>query len=421
MLAMSSTLAWAKPSFGFMKEEPLYQKPSVVQGPTDISSTQFSVVHRKEQKLNYLVEYGKKFRQPPSHSKTYLFETSPYAVTQIFFNNLSYGENFNLNIYEENNILIDTRSFHLIDTNSQNFKFAFGSCMLDILHKPKIWKNLIRQKIDALFLIGDTIYADFDGFSFKPANPEKLWERHVEARLKLFLYESPELTPIFTVWDDHDFGSNDSDRNYPYKEESKNIFNIFFPQADGFIKNYTRGPGVSSYWRACGFQFALLDGRTFRDNHGSTFLGEEQEAWLYSKISHSSDPIWLMSGSQFFGGYKSDDSFEATCPIDLQKNIDALAQLPASVILCSGDVHYSEVMKLEADLLGYESLEITSSSLHSPPTSGTGNNPRRLMKTTKDNFTLIEAHRTSNGTRGSISAYSAKPEPLYTYNFLVEK
>jgi alkaline phosphatase D len=41
------------------------------------------------------------------------------------------------------------------------------------------------------------------------------------------------------VWDDHDFGYNDSGRHYPFKKESKEIFLDFFgDQGDSLIRKH---------------------------------------------------------------------------------------------------------------------------------------------------------------------------------------
>jgi len=53
--------------------------------------------------------------------------------------------------------------------------------------------------------------------------------------------------------------------------------------------------------------FFFLDDRTFRspnklDHEDQTHFGREQEEWLFSQAAKVHEPLWLISGDQFFGG-----------------------------------------------------------------------------------------------------------------------
>src|SRR5690606_31654453 len=141
-----------------------------------------------------------------------------------------------------------------------------------------------------------------------------------------------------------------------------------------------------------------LDGRTFRDSRREShkMFGQDQEKWLAEVVDR--EVSWLLTGSQFFGGYLKKDSYESNFPQDFKRFIGFLRELPTQFILGSGDVHFSEVMSIEEEQLGYPTLEITASSLHSFSVPGLpwfyeiirGENPRRIAATGSHNFTLVE-------------------------------
>ena len=74
-------------------------------------------------------------------------------------------------------------------------------------------------------------------------------------------------TAVVGIWDDHDYGLNDGDKNFVHKEESKDIWLEFIGEpADsirrkrsGIYTSYTLGPKDKQV------KLILLDNRSFRD------------------------------------------------------------------------------------------------------------------------------------------------------------
>jgi alkaline phosphatase D len=244
-----------------------------------------------------------------------------------------------------------------------------------------------------------------------PADPKQLWERYVLTRNRVAVYFAKELVPVLAVWDDHDFGTDNGDQTYAYKNESAEIFATFFAQEAR--PALVAGPGIARRFSAFGADFHLLDGRTFRDPVGTAdgrIFGVEQEAWFYGGLADK--PMLLMSGSLFFGAYQKGESFEG----DFAANFtEFLARLKAAGGLCafvSGDVHYSELMDIEATQLGYSTFEIVSSGMHSytfPGHERRFNNPRRRDGCAMGghNFVVFEAEFSSGQIRGEVTSYSA--------------
>jgi phosphodiesterase/alkaline phosphatase D-like protein len=228
-----------------------------------------------------------------------------------------------------------------------------------------LWADLLRQKPDLILFAGDNVYADG---RFLPADPERLWRRYAETRERLPFFQSLELVPVLATWDDHDYGVNDGDFTYPHKAAAKEIFDAFFPQAPG-SRSVERGPGVSTRLSVFGQRFFLMDGRTFRNQRDRTGVvthwGEEQNQWLRNEIRRGTGPIWLVNGSQFFGGYHRYESFEREHPADLSRWLKELGRLPWPTIFVSGDRHLSEILNVQRSEMPYKTFELTSSGIHS--------------------------------------------------------
>jgi hypothetical protein len=61
-------------------------------------------------------------------------------------------------------------------------------------------------------------------------------------------------------------------------------------------------------------------------------------------------------------------------------------------IFISGDLHYSEISSIEKKLLGFQSLELTSSAIHSTKADDLRNNPRRVISYRENNYFIVTAH-----------------------------
>jgi hypothetical protein len=135
-----------------------------------------------------------------------------------------------------------------------------------------------------------------------------------------------------------------------------------------------------------------MDDRSFRDpqTEKASYWGNRQKEWLLAKLGESKTPAWIVNGNQFFGGYLKKESFEHNYRADFRHFVDSLKNTEAPVAFASGDVHFSEVMKLEKALLGYSTYEFTSSSMHSYSHNGQRKNPRRLFFEESDNFVVFD-------------------------------
>ncbi|MFN5884653.1 MAG: alkaline phosphatase D family protein, partial [Bacteroidota bacterium] len=95
----------------------------------------------------------------------------------------------------------------------------------------------------------------------------------------------------YAIWDDHDFGDNNSGKGFALKESSRQCFTDYWGN-----KQYGQNnEGVYSSFSHADADFILLDNRWWRDesdldetlHNNKTQLGTKQLEWLFYQLSHS--------------------------------------------------------------------------------------------------------------------------------------
>lgn len=268
-----------------------------------------------------------------------------------------------------------------------------------------MWSQVEKLKPDALFLIGDNVYADRRGGAYIPdADMETVFQRYEETRFALQLYRQEKLIPVFSTWDDHDLGQDNGHRETRGMPELREIFRLFFPgdEQTGVI----RGPGVASRLSMGPYRFHLMDNRSFRvpkskgeEQYPSAHWGAEQEEWLLDGLREQGDLLHLvLNGDQYFGGYTPEyESYEADHPRALQSILKRIRDTGAKAVFFSGDRHFLEIQELEKDILGYPTFELTTSAIHARVFEShwkTAPNPRQKVGVANiQNFLLVDFSR----------------------------
>ena len=195
---------------------------------------------------------------------------------------------------------------------------AFGSCASEKKPQP-VLDLVVKHKPDLFVYLGDNIYGDTYDMKELQAKYDSLAAKPEYQRLK-------KAVPIVATWDDHDYGWNDSGKEYPFKKESKEIFMNFFDVPDDSDRRNHDGIYTSYIYEGKGrrVQLILLDNRTFRSKlrnyrgeynqeskffypldyypheiEDSALLGEEQWQWLEEELKKPADLRIIGSGSQF--------------------------------------------------------------------------------------------------------------------------
>lgn len=224
-------LSFSFPSGGQVnKSEDFPSGVPMLQGATSAQSTQISILGLKNS--NYKFEcYNQSLSLSIHINKIEVHEKdfSDWVIYNLYIENLDPNYFYELKIVRESDgKFLDNRTFQTLDLNKENLYWAFGSCMYDGTHKKEIWQSLQEQNADFIIFVGDSVYIDRKWGGSKEVSEQRLWGRHVQARLTLDIYYWQHLKPVFATWDDHDYGLNNSNRAFVLKHESQGIFNIFF-------------------------------------------------------------------------------------------------------------------------------------------------------------------------------------------------
>jgi alkaline phosphatase D len=268
-------------------------------------------------------------------------------------------------------------------------RIAFGSCANQNLPQP-VWQGVNQYRPELFIFLGDTVYAD----TFSIAEMKHKYQQlaAIEGYQTLISY-----CPVEAIWDDHDYGKNDAGADYSMKAASQQIFLDFFAEPENSERRNSEGIYASRYYGNSEqrIQLILLDTRYFRspwkksgkprvpyekdNNPQLTMLGEAQWQWLAAELAKPARLRIIASGIQVINdehGYETWGNF----PLERQRLFKLLADSRAEgVMFLSGDRHFSEISKIDADL-GYPLIDFTSSGLtHSWLKGATARNSHKVI------------------------------------------
>lgn len=367
-------------------------KLSILQGITNSKEVEFSVVSPKGKNLVFELRDEQGNRLAPDEIQTVSREFSDFIIHKMVFTRDSLKD-YNLFVLEGEKV-IDQRLIGRGQRESSKLRIAVASCMSDYYGQHyKIWDTLASKNPEYLLMIGDNVYADQSGpMSVQSTTPEILWNRYIDSRLNYPFFYQQKLIPTHAVWDDHDYGANNSDETFIHKDASKAVFDAFFAQ-NLSDDDFTPGLGVGGLLSLGDFNLYFLDARSFRSpQKEGSHLGLDQTAWFYSKLREEANPSFIIKGDQFFGGYHPYESFERNHPQDFLNFVAELKKTNTPFVFLSGDRHMSEIMHFPRSLFGKPSFEITSSPLHARTYENSeDHNPWRVVDEKRFvNFMLID-------------------------------
>lgn len=215
--------------------------------------------------------------------------------------------------------------------------------------------SYVKAKPQVALWVGDNVYADTRD---SPNHIRRCYARLTQQPGYKELKESAEFV---ATWDDHDYGLDNTGKNYPLKKESKEIFRKFWE-----VEQYVPA-GRSGIYHARYFgkgeerlQIILLDGRYNRDNEGvqSDTLGEEQWKWLAQELRKPAALRLVVSGYQVLLDRTSKFETWAKFPKARARLFKLIQDTKAKrVVFIAGDQHYGEVGRIPS-ALGYDAVEI---------------------------------------------------------------
>jgi len=262
-----------------------------------------------------------------------------------------------------------------------DFTFLVGSCAYinePIYDRPgepygkttRTFELMGDSGADFMIWSGDNWYwreADYDSLS-------GLWHRPSHDRGIPQMQKLLGSMHHYATWDDHDFGPNDSNWSYEYKETALDIFKAYWG-------NHSYGeaanPGVYSkfYWGDAAF--FLMDNHYYRDAAGldqdkhpeKTQWGRQQLEWLKQSLLAAKQLnhfkfLFIATGNQMLQTQMTSESHELYRR-EREELMDFIVENELTgVVFLTGDVHFSALYEREMpdDRKIYE---VTSSPLSS--------------------------------------------------------
>jgi alkaline phosphatase D len=261
-----------------------------------------------------------------------------------------------------------------------DFSFLTGSCAYfnePAFDRPgtpygkdsSIFEAMAKEKSSFMLWLGDNWYLrEADYYS-----EWGVWYRAHRDRGLPVLQAFLKAMPHYAIWDDHDYGPNNADKSFVFKETARKVFMDYWANPsygqnnEGIYTRFTWGDA----------DFFLMDDRYFRSNDDMSayafdkpnaqkrMWGPQQMEWLKNGLIQSKTPFkFIVTGSQTLNPASPYDCLQSY-PVEFNELMDFLVSEKINgVVFLTGDRHHSEVIRY--DRVGTYSLyDITSSPLTS--------------------------------------------------------
>ena len=320
--------------------------------------------------------------------------------------------------------------FSTLAAQSDNFKVYLGSCAH--LHDPEtdsgkpwsgdyeIFDRIASESAsdtlpNLMLWLGDNVYLRADDYE----SPAGMAQRYRKVRTHPALQKLLPSLPHYAIWDDHDYGPNDHNQSFVFKQTSLDLFRRYWPNPSAGLPDT---PGIFTTFSIADTDFFLLDDRWHRDSDrepsdNKALFGPGQLRWLKNALLASRARFkFIAGGSQFlndlsrFEGWQNFKEERGAFLAWLEQN------KISGVIFLSGDRHHTELLRYDrADT--YPLYELTcspfTSGLH--PAAGETENPARVPNTLVNahNYCTLTAEGKGNARSLVMRSRNARGELLW--------
>ncbi len=289
----------------------------------------------------------------------------------------------------------------------------------------KIFQKIADKSPDFMIWLGDNNYLREPDWNTRTG----IQYRNTHSRSMEEMQPLLAKTHNYAIWDDHDYGPNNSDKSFFMKDVSLEVFKQFWANPSYGTKEM---PGAITFfnWNDC--DFFMLDNRFYRDadlmpGENKTMLGKKQKEWLLNALSSSIAKIkFVVMGGQFLNDSKL---YETYSNYGFNKEREEIIQFIQNqdiknVVFITGDRHHSEINILKEK--GKPTIyDITSSSLTSSPArvNPDEKNSYRINKTYihgKRNFAMIKVSGKAEQRHIEVIFYDADGKEIVRYGIDTE-
>jgi len=309
-----------------------------------------------------------------------------------------------------------------------DFKVLTGSCAYineDAFDRPgkpygggyEIYQAMANQQADLMLWMGDNLYFREADYASPSGMAARYWHDRALPELQPLLQNTPQVA----IWDDHDYGYNDSGSSFIFKQTSLNLFKNYWANPSYGLPET---PGTFTKVSMNDADFFMLDDRWWRDANNQPeddphkqMFGQQQMRWLENALLESTARFKIIvAGGQMLN---NGDNFEGWnhFPTEQHAFLDWLAQTHTKGILfLSGDRHITELLKLERGK-DYPLYEFTCSPLNSSPAKGEIDNPQRIAGTLVEtrNFCRMDFTGQDTDRLLTLRVFDSRGNPLWQH------
>lgn len=165
------------------------------------------------------------------------------------------------------------------------FSFAFGGGSGYVPPNERMWDTINAKNPTLLLLLGDNVYSD------KPESTNMQRYCYYRRQSRPEFARLVSSVPVYTIWDDHDFGTNDcwggpDITDPPWKPQ------VYRTYRENWVNPYYGGgdkqPGIYYHFTYADVDFIMLDGRYYREKpkgaQNPSMLGPVQLKWLKERL-----------------------------------------------------------------------------------------------------------------------------------------
>jgi alkaline phosphatase D len=296
------------------------------------------------------------------------------------------------------------------------FKVALGSCasFSNDDEVNEVFLSIANKKPDLMIWLGDNVYLMDSDWDSKKTLIEAYSKERSLAQMQPLLGSVHN----YAIWDDHDYGYDNSDSSFCYKNISREVFELFWANPSCGIN----GRGVSTAWDWAQVHFFLMDNRFMRApnrprKRGNPYFGKMQVDWLIDSLKKSTAAFkFITTGNQILpAGFIPGEAYSKYVKEQKYLLRRIKEEKIEGVFFISGDRHFSELSRKKRRG-AYPLYELTVSPLTSTPIPRELNfNYRRVKKTFVGtrNFSVLEFFKGSDGRQVRIVLYDSKGKILW--------
>jgi alkaline phosphatase D len=297
-------------------------------------------------------------------------ETDLTAICQV--NGLQPFTRYAYNVYVDGKPVYDDElpTFRTAPADGQpaRFSVAFGGGAKYIPGKESIWGTVADRDPLAFLFLGDNVYID------NPKRRDVQRAYYYRRQVNPYYRKLTSTTGIYAIWDDHDFGKNDSAGGLePFKPEWKlPVYNVFRQNwVNPYYGGGPRQPGCWHHFSLGDVDFIMTDGRYYRAFKQGTMLGPVQKEWLKQRIRKSTGKFVVLASGTLWTEHADKGGRDSWWGVPQERNeifqtiVDAKV---AGVILISADRHRTDVYKIDYEgcypLYEFETSRLTNNHVH---------------------------------------------------------